>query len=256
MNKQPHRVQYYTKATDDFVTTKDQAAKLPADFDWQLTSRRKRAIGTGIYRTLRAYSYVYRRLFLHAKVVNEMRLQEHLDRGIFIYANHTQPFGDAVVPMGLARPRRVWALAEAANLSVPVLGRWIPYGGGIMTPSNMHQMRPFTAAIEQHIKAGDAIMVYPEEHVWPYATMIRPFAAGAFHYPVVLNAASYTITTTYQAGRHAKPDVTYYIDGPFWPDPHLPRKAAQEALASAVHAQMTKRSQASTYEYVQYRKRG
>ncbi len=43
--------------------------------------------------------------------------------------------------------------------------------------------------------------IFPEAHVWPYYTGIRPFGEAAFHYPVATGKPVYTMTVTYQRRR-------------------------------------------------------
>lgn len=59
----------------------------------------------------------------------------------------------------------------------------------------------------------------------------------------------FAFTTTYQ-----KRGVTVYVDGPFMPDRSQPAKAQREELAQRVHAAMTERAKASTFQHVIYRR--
>ena len=52
------------------------------------------------------------------------------------------------------------------------------------------------------------IIVYPEAHVWPYYTKIRPFKTSAFTFPVEEEKEVYCATTTYQKSKlFKKPKV-------------------------------------------------
>ena len=64
--------------------------------------------------------------------------------------------------MRVNQSRRVFTLASPANLSVPILGRIVPYGGGLLVPSKLHQLRPFAQAIRRVIKQRHVVMIYPE----------------------------------------------------------------------------------------------
>jgi hypothetical protein len=42
------------------------------------------------------------------------------------------------------------------------------------------------------------IMIFPEAHIWPYSTHIRPFGDESFVYPAELGAPVLAIATTYR----------------------------------------------------------
>ena len=99
-------------------------------------------------------------------------------------------------------------------------------------------------------------MIYPEAHVWPYATKIRPFSKASFHFPVENNLDSFCVTTTYQKSKlFKKPKVVIYVDSPFVVDNELSRKEKSKALAEAVSNKMIERSKISNVEFVTYKKK-
>ena len=132
----------------------------------------------------------------------------------------------------------------------------LPMAGAIPVPDNLHDMAKFNQTVATRLKQGKAIVTYPEGHLWPYYTKIRPFAPAAFHLPVKYQAPVYAATTTYQKSRfHKKPKITIYIDGPFTVDSNLSKKQAQEKLREDVQKAMEARSKLSNYEYIIYRKK-
>lgn len=244
------RIQEYTDFAADLVESADQTAQLPQDYQWQHEGRRYRLKSAAVYHTMKPLGSLYWHLFLHAKVVGRGKLAPFRDQGYFLYGNHTQPFGDPFMPMLLAGHTRAYTLASAANLGVPVFGPILQLGGGVVLPETTGQTRRFLSYLRTLINQGCPVAIYPEAHVWPYYTGIRPFVRGAFHYPVAYQVPVFAFTTTYQ-----KRGVTVYVDGPFMPDRSQPPKAQREALAQRVHAAMTERAKASTFQHVIYRRR-
>ena len=57
------------------------------------------------------------------------------------------------------------------------LGNSIQLLGAIPIPNNKNGMKNFINAIETHINKKHSITIYPEAHIWPYYTKIRPFKA-------------------------------------------------------------------------------
>lgn len=243
-------VRYYENFDTDFVTSADQTLTLPPDYRWQQDKPKRAAI---VYSLARLIGGAYCRLFLHVHVRGAAKVAA-ISGGAFIYANHTQPVGDAFVPMLASRGHRAATIAAPANLAVPVLGRLLKLGGALVLPDNLHQLGAFNRELRSRYAAGNVITVYPEAHVWPYATMIRPFAAGSMHYPVASNAPVFAMTTTYQHRRIGhKPRITVDVDGPFWPDRNQTRKQQQSILEQQVRRAMQNRAcTQNTYEYVRY----
>ena len=109
-------------------------------------------------------------------------------------------------------------------------------------------------------KQRKCLVIYPEAHVWPYATKIRKFPAGgkSFKYAVRNNLPVFTMTTTYHKRKNSKrdlPRMDIYVDGPFFPDPELSDEENQEMLAEKVYESMKKNAKKNTYEYFKYIKK-
>jgi 1-acyl-sn-glycerol-3-phosphate acyltransferase len=247
------RVRYYDTYRDDFAQTAAQETQLPADYSWQAKAAVPSRIVTAIARNLGNW---YCRLVLHQRIVGAEKLAEFA-AGAYVYANHTQPVGDAFTPLIAGRGRHVQVLAAPANRGVPLIGRVLEYGGGLLVPNKLHQLGCFERALRAQVAAGALVTIYPEAHVWPYATMIRTFVPGSMHYPVATNSPVYTATRTYQrrSGR-GKPLQTVYIDGPFWPNAAVSKHKAQRELMLQVRASMQWRAaQSNTCSYYEYRQR-
>jgi len=120
-------------------------------------------------------------------------------------------------------------------------------------PESFRGMKKFNEAIRQRIREGNCVVLYPEAHVWPWYTGIRPFPATSFGFQVECSAPSFCMTTTYQKRKHGKkPGITIYLDGPFYPDTSLPMKKQKNRLRDEIYNCMTRRSKNSTYQYIIY----
>ena len=99
-----------------------------------------------------------------------------------------------------------------------------------------------------------SITIYPEAHIWPYYTKIRPFKDVSFKYPVQLNAPAYCFTNTYQSygKNNDKIKIVTYIDGPFYPNKELPPKQSQKELRDRIYNCMVERSKNSNIEHIKY----
>lgn len=186
---------------------------------------------------------IYLSICLKVKVRDLTTSEAHEKKGCFLYGNHTLPQGDAFVPLKCKPHHRIYTIVNASNLGIPVLGKLLPMLGAIPIPGSLHQMLKFRDAIYKRVKDGGCVVIYPEAHVWPYYTGIRPFEHGAFSYPADTGHPCFCSTVTYQKhpGRK-KPAITVWLDGPFYPDMSLKKKQRQAKLEQEISQCMCKRS--------------
>lgn len=138
-------------------------------------------------------------------------------------------------------------------MGIPVLGKILPILGILPTPTNVAQTKELYKAVHKRILQKKCVVIYPEAHVWPYYTKIRPFDETAFKFPVDCDCASFSITTTYYKRKNKKkPGIKIYIDGPFLPDSKLNKKEKQNKLYKEIYNCMNDRSNNSNYEYIKY----
>lgn len=115
-------------------------------------------------------------------------------------------------------------------------------------------MKNFLDEIENIIIKKSSITIYPEAHIWPYYTKIRPFKSVSFKYPAKLNKPSFCITNTYQSygKKNNKIKIVSYIDGPFFINENLTLKEAQQDLRDRIYNCMVERSKANNIEKIKY----
>lgn len=247
----------YHSYTDDFVVSRNQECTVPADYIWVHENAFYRFCSSLLYGFAKVIGYICCRLVFRLEIVNREILEPYMDKGFFLYGNHTQPQGDVVMPALAVRPKRIYTVISPANFGIPVIGKLLPMLGAIPVPGNPSQMRKHMDTVKQRVKEGSCVVIFPEAHVWPYCTFIRPFPDTAFFYPAESGAPAFSMTTVYRRRRHgSRPAVSLYIDGPFLPDMTIGRKERQQKLCSEVMASMVSNSSLSDYEYISYIKGG
>lgn len=201
--------------------------------------------------------YLYAKLKFRVQYVGREKLKKYKNSGYFIYGNHTQPFADTFIPSLGNYPKRNFFIVNPENISMPGLGMLVEMLGAIPIPCDVGGMKNFLRSVEDKIRRKYSVTIYPEAHIWPYYTGIRPFKAVSFQYPVRLKCPVYALTNTYhRRGRYGdKVKILTYIDGPFLADERLNSKEAQRKLRDQVYQCMVERSRTSDYEYIQYRKK-
>ena len=253
--RQPdNKVRYYKSYTDDFVHSKNKGYQLPDDYVWLEESPRHKALSFLLYQLGRLCGFFYVRLYHRIRIENREVLKKCKKSGYFLYGNHTRPVGDVFTPAYICGRKRIYTIAGQENMGLPGIGRLLPYLGAIPVPDTLPQMKQFLEAICRRIEENCCVVIYPEAHVWPYYTKMRPFPLTSFRFPVEYSAPSFCMTTTYQKKRHGKkPGITIYVDGPFYPDKAIGRREAQKKLHDEIFNCMQRRSLCSTYEYIRYR---
>lgn len=175
-------------------------------------------------------------------------------RGIFVYGNHTQATADALIPTFITHPSGAYVIVHPNNVSMPLLGRITPYIGAIPLPDSLGALRAFRALLDKRFSEGRPIYIYPEAHIWPYFTGIRPFSEQSFCYPVKYDAPVYCFTNVYKKRKFREtPRIVTYVDGPFRADDGLTQAEKKKRLRELVYGAMCERSRLSDIDYYEYR---
>lgn len=199
---------------------------------------------------------LYSKIKFKIQYIGKEKLRPYKNQGYFIYANHTQPFADTFIPSNPIYPKRNYFIVNPANVSLRPFRTIVEMLGAIPTPSNKIAMKNFLDAIEKKINSNSAITIYPEAHIWPYYTKIRPFKSVSFKYPIQFEKATFCMTNTYQSygKNNDKIKIVTYIDGPFFPNKDLSIKEKKQDLRDKVYNTMVERSKNSNIEHIKYMK--
>ena len=171
-----------------------------------------------------------------------------------MYVNHTQPFADTFIPSNPIYPKRNFFIVNPENVSMKFIGNFVQMLGAIPIPGNKEAMKNFLNVIEENIRKKHSITIYPEAHIWPYYTKIRPFKDVSFKYPIQFDTPVFCMTNTYQkCGKNQdRIQIVTYIDGPFFANEDLNKKEQQKELRDRVYNCMVERSKNSNVEFIKY----
>ena len=199
---------------------------------------------------------LYSKIKFHHKVVNQDVIKGYKKSGYFLYGNHTQDIGDAFMVQRINKAKGKYVIVHPNNVSMPVLGKLTPSLGALPLPDDLAAYKNFISAIDMRIKQRKCVVVYPEAHIWPFYTGIRPFVDTSFQYPIKLDVPTFCFTNTYQKRRFSKkPKIVTYVDGPFFPNNELTFKEQRADLRNQVYNCMCKRAENSTVNWIQYIKK-
>ena len=202
-------------------------------------------------------SWFYLKCKFHHKIIGKKFLKKGKKTGYFIYGNHTQIIGDAFMPCHISSPKAAFVIVHPNNVSMKFLGKLTPYMGAMPLPDTPQAGLNFVNAINHRIKQKRAVFIYPEAHLWPYYTHIRPFKEQSFTYPVTLRVPVYCFVNTYKKRKNPnKVQIVTRIMGPFYADESLPAKEAIKKLRDEVYNTMVELSEYSEIEMIKYVRKG
>jgi 1-acyl-sn-glycerol-3-phosphate acyltransferase len=252
------KVVYYTDLlADDFAGTDIKQKKINSDFKFIHSNPLWILAEFVVYRIIaEPLVFVFMKTVFGLKITGRNKLRTYRKNGFFLYGNHTSFFADAFVPSIANFPKKTFILVNPDSVSIPFLCNFVQMLGAVPIPDSFGAMKKFIDAIRRRIDRKKCIMIYPEAHLWPYCTFIRPFVSTSFGYAVNTGAPCFSMTTTYRRRRviHT-PKIVVYIDGPFFPDKSLTAAGQKEQLRSEVYTAMCIRAKNNSYEKIRYEKR-
>lgn len=255
------KVIYYEDALhDDFADNGIQAKPVPADFPFAIRNPFWRALEFVFYRLIATPAvFLIAKLGFGLRIKNRRALRQLRGKGFFLYGNHTQNMMDAYTPTLAVFPRHAHIVTGPEAVSIPLIRRFVQLLGAIPLPSNMKGYRPFLEAVHDRIGQKRAVTIYPEAHIWPWYTGIRPFPDGSFAYPVREDVPAVAFVTTFRRRRVFKrlwPCLTVTLSEPFYPDKTLPAHEAKKQLRDAVYGFMCEiASDPENFVYYEYRQK-
>lgn len=255
--KEKKIIYYEDELNDEFSTAKiiprviDEKYKYEHNILWNLASY---VLQNFISMPIK---YLHAKIKFRIKFVGKKKFKQCRNTGYFIYANHTQPFADTFIPSLANYPKRNFFIVNPENVSIKGAETLIEMLGAIPIPGNKVAAENFLNVINKKIESHSSITIYPEAHIWPYYTKIRPFKSVSFKYPVKMGVPAFCITNTYQSyGRKKnKVKIVSYVDGPFFTDKELTIKEQQQKLRNEIYNCMVNRSKNSNIEVIKYLKK-
>lgn len=251
------KVVYYTDPlNDDFAGTKIKTQKVDPKYRYIHKNICWRFFAYTTCALVKPIVYIIETALLGVKIKNKKALRK-VKGGCFLYGNHTS-FIDAYTPYVLSGLKTNRILVNPDALSIKGIKTLVEMFGAMPVPDDLATMRNFVNAIEYYNKKGHNITIYPEAHIWPYYTGVRPFKDSSFYYPAKMNAPVVAFFTAYTQPtgifkKFKKANITVYVSDPFYPDLTKPVKEAQKELRDQVYQFMSEMSEKySTKQVIEY----
>ncbi len=254
------RVIYYSdEINDDFAATKNHSKKIiDKNYNYNRENKLLWRIWAGFlhYVIVKPVTHLIMVFGYHYKVLNRKKFKEIKKQSCFVYSNHTNYMPDAYIPNHLAY-KKVYIIVDSTAVSIKGVAGLVVALGGIPLADTMEAKKNYLRLLKKLSTNNSIITIYPEAHIWPYYTKIRPFPKESLKYPIMYDVPAFAVTNCYQKRKHSdKVKMRTYVDGPFYPDKTLGKQEMLDKLYDQVITAMRERTEKySTYEYVKYIKK-
>lgn len=247
---------YYSDLlNDDFSKFKIKTIKTPESYKYIHKSIIYKFFSFVLYNLIaKPFAILYVKIVFLQRFKNKKALKGYKNKGYFIYGNHTNTIGDAFIPNLINLKKTNHIIVSPDAISIKFIKHIVPMLNGMPIPSGIKSAKNYKKAIEELINNNNSITIYPEAHLWPYYSDIRPFLDISFKYPYELDAPVFTFTNVYVKRKFIKlPKIITYIDGPFFIDKSLERNESIKKLRDEVYEAMIKSNRKHPkYEYIRY----
>ena len=195
--------------------------------------------------------------FLHGIRVENKRYYKKIKRdGGFIYANHVALSDVFKFQALISFGKRINILGYSDILSVPVVKHIVRALGYLPLPlkDDKDNFAKLMDSMSYYIKKKhQAILIYPEAHIWPYYTKIRNFPNNSFIYPSKILAPVIPAVTVWKERKFRKtPRQVIRIGKPIYPLPGVSIQENKEHFLEECKKQMLLLSNVKQQEYIKY----
>ena len=248
---------YHDELRDDFNELGLDRPKVPEGYKYKRTNPINNFFSAILYHGIAKPCIGLYCLCHGIKVKGRRNLKELHGSGAFIYSNHVSisdvfKFQAKVFFFG----RRVNILGYSDTLSMPFVRNLARALGYLPLPlkGDLKNMIALGEAFDFYIKKKQYIVIYPEAHIWPYYTHVRPFRNGSFAYPAKCHAPILPVVTTWRKpliGKVARQTVN--ILEPIFPREDLDENENKNYLhEECLKAMQSFADNESQYEYIKY----
>ena len=251
-------IYYKDELNDDFANMNIEFNPLPKSYSYVSKKPTRKFMDFVVYRIIaRPATHLYMRLKFLYKTKNRKILKSLRHEGCFIYANHTLAAGDAFSTNNVFKLKKNYIITGKETASLTLILPLLRAVGSLPLNDSFKAKKELYETVNLRIKQHRSVTIFPEAHIWPYYTKIRPFVNDSFKYPARMNAPIITLTNCYQKKLIGKrPKIKGYLAGPFYPDMNLPiQERAQKLRDEAYSSMVENANKYSTYNYYNYVKK-
>lgn len=244
---QPHKIVYYDDPlNDDFAGNDINKKPLPNNFKYVHKNPFYWFGSLLVYWLIaKPILWIVGKIGYGIRIQGKKNLRKIRHEGAFYYGNHTQIADGWLVQCYLSGCKRSYIIADRDAMSIKGVRTLVQMIGCLPVPESPKEHEGFVDAIRYHIAKRHGIVIYPEAHIWPYSTRIRPFTDASFVYPSELGAPVVPFCVTYRKRKfrpNKPPRMTVHVRRPIYPDMSLSLPERKKKLRDAVYDFMLDRA--------------
>ena len=237
------KIRYYSDPLkDDFAGTNIKTVQVEDDFKYKSKNIFFNLGSFILYRIIaRPFLALFVKIYHWHSFKNKKLLKKCKNQGYFMYGNHTMAATDAYIPNIMHIKKRNYIICNPDATSIKGIKTIVMMMGCLPLPSSMKTIINFKERIANIIEKKNVVTIYPEAHIWPYYTDIRPFKEQFLTYQVELNAPGYcfvNVAVKRKLPFIKRPKIRTYIAGPFYPDESLSIKDRKLKLRDEIYEAM------------------
>lgn len=249
---------YYTDELNDDFAGVSERRKIEIDEKFHYIRKNifYRLAAFIVYRVfVTPFAFLFCKIKFGMKIIGKKKIKPFKKDGIYLYGNHTQIPGDGFIPNIITFPQTTHVVVNPDNIAVKGTQNLMMMLGALPTPTTLKGFSAFEKAINTRIEQNRAIVVYPEAHIWPYHTGIRPFPSTSFRYPAKDGCPIFAFTVTYRKSKRGKPRIVTYIDGPFISAAQSIRVREKELRDAVYNAMCARAYTEENHAFIEYIKK-
>ncbi|MBP3706623.1 MAG: 1-acyl-sn-glycerol-3-phosphate acyltransferase, partial [Clostridia bacterium] len=127
----------------------------------------------------------------NTEIIGEEKLPKSLN-GVLITSNHFGPLENTVIRHFVKRKgqKKLNVVSQVTNFAMSgIIGFLMKYGDTIPLSEDFRYLtRDFIDVLDQLVKKGETVLIYPEQEMWFNYRKPRPLKRGAYHFASKLNA--------------------------------------------------------------------
>ena len=251
-----HQIIYHDELNDDFNEL-ENVARPPVKPNYQYIHKNvfHRLLDNFVYYVIAKPILGCYCLFHGIRYKGKKNLKILKRSGAFIYSNHVAISDVFKYQSFIIHFKRVNIIGYSDASSIPIAKSLVKSLGYLPIPNdNENMLKLKDACIYLTKKRKEYVLIYPEAHIWPYYTKIRPFLSVSFHYPAEASIPVIPAVTIWRKVWYSKkPRQTVVFGAPIFPDKEKTVMENKKYLRDRCYEEMVKISQSyKQVEYIKY----
>ncbi len=193
-------------------------------------------------------------LFSGIRYKNKKNLKVLHGKGAFIYSNHVG-ISDVFKFQSFVFWKKVNIIGYSDTTAIPVANVIVKAFGYLPISMKASNLKGLRDGCEFFVhKRKEFVLIYPEAHIWPYYTKIRPFKNVSFVYPAESMSPVVPAVTTFRKVWYSKkPKQTIIFGRVIFPQEGLTVNENRDYLRDECYKEMVRiASSVEQYEYIEY----